>query len=63
MGVRFEHEVEESQRKNKETTVDIRTSDVVGCMRCGEAGESYRGLGDDGGDNEKRGEGSIKVGR
>ena len=43
--------------------MDIKTSDVVGGMSSGEVRESDSGVGDDGGDSDKRGARSIGVGR
>ena len=63
MGVRSEHEVEESASESAETGVQIGTGDVMDGMSSGEAVESGRGVGDDGGDSDNRGAVSIEVGR
>ena len=63
MGVGSEHEVEELVIESAETGVEIGIGDVVGGMSCGEAIESGSGVGDDGGDSDKRGAGSIIVDR
>ena len=62
MGIEFEHEVE-SKGRSMEIGVHIRTSDIAGGMSSGEAWEWSNGEGDDGGDSDKRGAGSIGVGR
>ena len=46
-----------------ETGEEIRTGNVMGGMSSGEAIESSSGVGDDGGDSDKKGAGSIEVGR
>ena len=45
MDIKFEHKANESAGGSVETTVEIKTSDVMGGM----------GSGDDGGDSDKRG--------
>ena len=42
---------------------EIGTSDVMGNMSRGKVVESSSGVGDDGGDSDRRGVGSNKVGR
>ena len=63
MGVGSEHKFEESASESAETGIEIKTSNIVGGMSSGEALESSSGAGDDGGDSDKRGVGSIRVGR
>ena len=63
MGIGSEHEVEESACGSTETRVEIGISNVVGGMSRGVAIESSSGVGDDGGDSDKRGASSIRVGR
>ena len=63
MGVGSEHKVEESASRSAETGVEIRTGNVIGGMSGEEVVESSSGVGDDGGDSDKRGAGSIGVGR
>ena len=62
MGIRSEHEVEESAGRSAETRVEIEIGDVVGRIS-GEAIEPSSGVGDDSGDSDKWGAGSIRVGR
>ena len=62
ISVRSEHEVEESSG-SAETGVEIRTRVNVGGMSSGETVDSSCGVGDDGGDSDKRRAGSIGVGR
>ena len=63
MGIESEHDVEELAGGSAETGVEIGNNDIMGSVSSGEAVESCSGVGDDGGDNDKRGVGSIKVGR
>ena len=62
MGIRSKYQVEELMGGSVETRVEIRSNDVVGAMSS-EVRESSSGVGDDGGDSDKRGVGSIGVGR
>ena len=52
MGIRSEHEVEESACRSAETRVEIEIGDVVGRIS-GEAIEPSSGVGDDSGDSDK----------
>ena len=54
MGVGSEHEVIESAVRSAETGVEIGTTDIVGVMSNEEASESSSGVGDDGGDRDKK---------
>ena len=63
MGVGSEDEVDESARRSGETRVEIITGDVMGAMSSGEVVESSSGVGDDGGDNDKKEARSNGVGR
>ena len=63
MGIGSEHEVEDLPGKSIEIGVENRIGNIMGVMSSGEAGESICGVGDDGRDIDKRGVGSIGVGR
>ena len=63
MGIRSQHEAEKSTSARVETRVEIGIGNVVGDMNRGEAVESSSGVCDDGRDSDKRGAGSIGVGR
>ena len=63
MGIRYEHEVEESAGRSIETGVEIGTGNIVGGMNKGEVVKSSSGVGDDGRDSDKRGAGFIGVRR
>ena len=63
MGIGSEQEVEEFVNESVEIIVEIKTSKVAGGISCGELGDSRCGVGDAGGDSDKRGVGSIIVGR
>ena len=63
MGVGYEHKLKELAGESAKSGVEIRTGGIVGGMRRGEAAKSCSGVGDDGGDSDKRGVGSIEVGR
>ena len=63
MGIGSEHEVEESAGRSVEIGVEIKVGDVVGGMSRREAVKSSSGVGNDGGDSDKRGAGSIRVSR
>ena len=62
MGIGSEHEVKELAGGSIETRVEIRTRNAMGSMSSG-AKELSSGIGDDGGNSDKRGEGAIGVGR
>ena len=62
MGVGSELEVE-SASESTEIGIKIGKGNVMGGMSCGEAVESSSGIGDDGGDSDKRRAGSIRVSR
>ena len=49
--------------RSTQTRVEIKIGDIVGGMSSGEALESSSWAGDDGGDSDKRGAGSIRVSR
>ena len=63
MIVGSKHEVEELTSGSAKIVVDIEIGDIVGDMSSGESRESCSGVGDDGGDSDKRGARSIGVGR
>ena len=63
MGIRSEHEVKESTSRSAKIGVEIRTGNVMGGMSSAETVEPSRGVGDDGGDSDKRGARSIRLGR
>ena len=62
IGVGFEHKVEELAGGIAKTRVEIRIGDVIGGMSREEEIDLSSGVGDDGGDSDKRGEGSIGIG-
>ena len=62
MGIELGREVKDLMTRSVENIVEIRTCNIMGDMSSRVVGESSSGVGDDGGDSDKRGARSMETG-